>query len=384
MKALFWTSAAMIAYTYVGYPLLLWLKARFAPRPVRPREIFPFVSIVIAVHNEAQRIPRKIANLAEVDYPRDRFEVIFSSEGSTDETVETLHSRATGACRYVVLQEHRGKAAALRLGIESAKGEIIVFTDARQQLAPGTLKNLVSNFADPDVGAVSGELLLGKFDSASLDGQGIGLYWRIEKSVRKWEAMSGSMIGLPGALYGVRRDLLVPAPEGTILDDLFVALSVCRLGSRVIYDSRACVWDDMPYDVGREFRRKVRTLTGNYQLLQIAPWILTTQNKVLFSFISHKLLRLIVPIWLVGIFVSSLFLSEPFYRGVLIAQIVCYGLSFLAYFVPNIPLLSKIANAGLTFVMLNAAAVVALFNFISRRKDVWVTQREEAGSFRRT
>jgi hypothetical protein len=166
--------------------------------------------------------------------------------------------------------------------------------------------------------------------------------------------------------------LLVPLPAETILDDVYLPMHVVRQGFRVVFDGRAQAWDSADPGVEAEFKRKVRTLSGNYQLLQLAPWLLTGSNPIRFEFVSHKLLRLAVPFALAGILVASLILRAPVYRIALALQTVLYGLSFLAIAQLKRGPVGRIADAALTFVVLNTAAVVAFANFVSGRKAAWI------------
>ena len=246
-----------------------------------------------------------------------------------------------------------------------------MFTDARQKIERGALQILAENFADPEVGCVSGELMLGDPELGEAS-EGMGLYWRIEKKVRELEAASGSVVGATGALYAVRRELLTSVPDGTILDDVYIPMEVARGGKRVLFEPRARAWDSANLGEGREFARKVRTLNGNYQLLQLAPWILGRSNPIRFEFISHKLLRLVMPFALVVMFVTSAFLAGALYRILWLLHVAFYGMSVLALLRLKRGLLARSANAALTFVTLNTAAAVAFANFIAGRKAVWI------------
>src|SRR5882762_4941268 len=265
MKLLFWSSLLLISFAYAGYPICLYLRARFWPRPIRRANIFPRVTIVLAVHNEEKNLPGKLRNLAALDYPADRLEVTVISDGSTDETNSILAAWKYANRRTVILTNHCGKATALNHGVADAKGEIIVFTDARQTIASDALKNLVANFGDPSVGCVSGELIIEEHRSSAFAG-GVGLYWRLEKKIRSWEGLTGSVVGATGAFYAVRKHLLLPLPQETILDDILIPFQVVRQGQRVVFDPRAIAWDYLQPGPKLEFRRKVRTLIGNYQL----------------------------------------------------------------------------------------------------------------------
>jgi poly-beta-1,6-N-acetyl-D-glucosamine synthase len=369
VKWVFWGSILTVFYTCLGYPLWLYLRSRWHYRPVYRAPIRPFVSIVMAVHNEAENLPRKLKNLSELQYPPDRFEIIVVSDGSTDGTNDFLSRSEVPIC-YFLIPQHRGKACALNVGIALAQGEIILFVDARQLLEAESLRNLVENFADPSVGCVSGELILLPSEGQA-GGQEWGDYWRIEKQIRKLESKTGSVVGATGAIYAVRRELLVPLPEGTILDDVYIPLHVARQQKRVVFESRAVAKDTVIPDLKREFRRKVRTLTGNYQLLQIAPWVLTRRNRIRFEFISHKLCRLTMPLALVAVLMSSMFLGGTFYRSAFILQVTFYAAGLLAITNPR-NRVRRVAGPAASFLMLNAAAGVGLINFLRRKQVLWV------------
>ena len=370
MKVVFWISAFLVAFTYAGYPLCAYLRARLWPLPIRRASIFPSVSIIVAVHNEEHNLPLKLTNLGSLLYPADLIEIIVVSDGSTDATNKILSHSESTRLQPVILPEHVGKAAALNQGINQAKNEIVVFTDARQRIAPNALENLMMSFADPSIGCVSGELMFAK-DVVPASSSGVGLYWRLEKKIRHWEAQAGSTVGATGALYAVRKSLLSPMPFGTILDDVYIPLQVARLGYRVIFEPRATTWDDLRPDAKQEFQRKLRTLFGNCQLLQIAPWILGSSNPLRLQFVCHKLLRLLAPFALVGIFLSSVWLRQGFYEMVLLLQLAFYALAGLTVFRANLGFVTRLSNISLAFIVLNIAAAVAFIYFITGKKVLW-------------
>lgn len=373
-KSIFWIAAAFVGYSYLGYPVWLWLRSRWSPRPVRRGSSTPNVTAVMVVRNEEAIIARKLDNLLSLDYPQGKLDLVVVSDGSTDGTPAILADYARDPrVRTLAKPASQGKAAGLNDAIGLATGDILLFTDARQHIEPAALRLLIENFADQSVGAASGELMLG--DPASGEtGQGMGLYWRVEKKIRDLESASGSVVGATGAIYCARRALAQTSPlaEGTILDDVLIPMQVVRQGSRVIFDSRARAWDAPNLGEGREFSRKVRTLSGNYQLLRLAPWLLSSQNPIRFELISHKLFRLAVPFALLALLFASLFLPHPFYRAALIAQLAFYALSVAALAGMRIGPLSRVADPARTFVVLNSAAVVAFVNFVTGRKAVWL------------
>jgi len=338
-------------------------------RPILKKPILPDVSIIITARNEEANLPAKLKNLRLLDYPKNRLQIVIASDGSTDRTASILRMHVPAICP-VILDRSNGKACALNEAVKHATGEILVFQDARQLVDPDAIIELVSCFADSTVGAVSGELLLeaGANEPAS---DALGIYWKIEKVVRKLESESGSVVGVTGAIYAIRRELYTEMPSGTILDDVFVPMHVARAGKRVVFQPLAIARDQLFSERGKEFSRKVRTLTGNYQLLQLAPWMLSPANPLLFRLISHKLLRLLVPLLLVLMLMSSALSTGPFYRSIFWLQILFYALAVVGTLNPALRRFKPFAIAS-TFVMLNAAASLAFYNFIAGRNKVWV------------
>jgi biofilm PGA synthesis N-glycosyltransferase PgaC len=361
----FWTCAACVLYTYVLYPMILGILGLLRPRPLARREGWKAsVSIVLSAYNEEASIGQRIRKLQELlrlaDLPG---EIIIVSDGSTDRTAEIARSQGAEV-RVLDFAHNRGKAAALSAGCAAATNDILVFADARQSWDVDSLRLLVENFADPNVGAVSGDLLL---ESASGAVAGVGLYWRYEKWIRRQESKIYSSVGVTGAICAVRRHLFSPIPAGTILDDVYWPLVVAMQGFRVVHEDRARAYDHLPERSRDEFRRKVRTLSGNFQLCALLPTaLLPWQNPLWFQFVSHKICRLIVPWALVGLFVSSLGLQGPLYQLLLWSQITFYTLAFLSGW-KRFALGQRAAAAAGAFVLLNAAAWVAFWVWLFGR-----------------
>lgn len=328
-ETVFWTSLAAVLYVYLGYPLLLALWSRLAPRPVARRSWEPTVSLVIAARNERAAIARKIDNCLALDYPPEKLQVVLSLDAPSDGTdrvaheSERLHSEIT----VVEAARHHGKAVALNRAVAAAaRGEVLVFCDARQRIDRGAIRELVADLADPSVGAVTGELvLLDDRDRQAADG--VGLYWRYEKALRALESRIHSTVGATGALYAVRRELFAPLPPQTILDDVLIPMRAVLAGKRTIFEPRARAFDRVcPPEL--EFRRKVRTLCGNFQLLTLMPELLNPwKNPVFLQFLSHKLGRLLVPYFLLLLLTSNLLLREGFYLAFLGCQLAWYLLA---------------------------------------------------------
>ena len=371
MRIIFWLSMAGVFYTYAGYPAIIWMLARLRPRPWTVDPISPSVSIVLAVHNGAPLLPRKIKHLLGLDYPNIK-EIIIVSDGSTDGTPELLarlhHPRLT----TIILHEHCGKAVAVNAGVAMATADVILFVDIRPEIAPGAIQQLVGNFADPKVGCAAGELILRKEGHDAPAAAVSGVYWRYEEWIRTCESICGSPVGVYGGFYAIRRELAVPQPAGIILDDMFQPLSIIRQGYRSVLDAHAYVYDTWPKKIEVEFQRKVRTLAGNFQLFRLAPWTLTPRNPVLFQLVSHKVMRLVVPYLLVLLLVSTLALSGgSLVYAVFGAVQVLFWTIAMAALRFRIPLLRRVAATAGALLVLNAAAVVGLYEFLFTRGPLW-------------
>jgi biofilm PGA synthesis N-glycosyltransferase PgaC len=378
IEALFWISIAAILYTYAGYPILVWLLSRLRPHEVLRADIAPRVSIVIACHNEQDNIERRIRNLIECTYPAELMEIVVVSDGSTDLTAEIARQYATNHVNLLAYESQRGKAIALNLGVEAAGGEIIIFADARQSFEPAAIKELAANFSDPSVGAASGELLLDGGGSASV-GEGVGLYWKYEKWIRKSESRAGSAIGATGAIYAIRRALWRPLPENTILDDVYTPMAIALAGHRVVFEENARAHDTTTDSARREFIRKVRTLTGNYQLCQLMPRLLVPNNMLLFQFYSHKLMRLVAPIFFLLLLATNLIIAasssgaaQLFYQAAFTGQMMFYVSVLAGGYLLKRNRKVRLLNFAYVFSLMNAAALVGLVYFVLGRRNIWL------------
>lgn len=361
MTVFFWIAATFVVYTYAAYPLWMYLNSRLRPRKWKQEQICPSVSIILAVHNGAKLLREKINHLLSLDYPDGLLDVLVVSDGSDDGSNEIITSVQDQRFVAIICPEHRGKANALNHAIGRAKGEILVFVDIRPKLEPMALRQIVSSFADSSVGCVAGELCLRIADHDASTKAVSSLYWRYEQGIRKCESLVDSPVGVYGGFYAVRRALATDIPSGLILDDMYQPLSIVRGGYRSVIDDRARVWDIWPKSSRAEFQRKVRTLAGNYQLMQKAPWLLGRANRLRFQLLSHKLARLGVPFALLFMLFASFTLrgSQP-YMTILLAQTLFYSTAVFGL-IFDAPILRRIVAPASALVLLNAAAVMALF-----------------------
>ena len=367
-------AAFLLSYIYAGYPLvLLFLSRKSKTQPAPPPVIQPpFLSLLIPVYNEEKAIAAKVENALGLDYPRERYEVVVVSDGSSDGTVRIVESFLSRGVRLIDLHEHRGKMAALNHALPSLKGEIVVFTDVTAIFEIQALRLLANAFADPKVGAASGELILKEESTPGAEIR-VDYYWRLEKFIRRSEGSISSCAGATGAIYAIRRGLYRPLPEDSLLDDLLLPLEVVRRGYRVVFVEQARAHEDKFTDLHMEFRRKVRTLAGNYQTFRREWWSLVPgRSPIAFFLISHKLLRLVSPFLLLLLLGSSA-AGAGALKVFFAIQLIFYLTAAWGWFeIRTGRKKSKIAAAPLAFVLLNAAALKAfVVACLLRRLPSW-------------
>src|SRR6185312_6332780 len=322
---LFLLFLAGIVYVIAGYPLLLrWSAARNAI-PVAKQPQLKTISILIAVHNGDKFLGDKLDSVVNVDYPRELMETYVLSDGSTDRTAEIARSYADRGIQLLELPKG-GKPAALNVGIARATGDILILTDVRQVLERNSLREMVANFADPTIGVVSGDLPMR--EGIDAEESNTSLYWRYERAIRKDLLMLGSTFVATGTFYARRRELAPVMPADTLLDDMYLPLAAYFRGFRVIVDEDARAIE-YPFSVQGEFRRKLRTLAGNYQIMVKYPALVTWKNRMLFHFVSYKIGRLALPWLFVGMFIASFGLPHPWAAILVTLQVIFYGLAAL-------------------------------------------------------
>ena len=372
MTALFFVSLAVVLYTYAGYPICIAWIARLKPQPWKRAIQAGSASVILPVHNGLAMLPTKLASLTAMDAALIH-EIIVVCDGCTDESVAWLQTQDDPRLQTIVLPQHAGKASAISHGISAATGEFLLFVDVRPDVTEPSIRELLSNFADPAVGCVAGELHIhaGGEQSEATSAVG-GFYWRYEQWIRNNEALYDSPVGVYGGYYAIRRSLAVPPPAGLILDDMFQPLSIIRQGYRSVVDEQAIVHDRWPATASGEFQRKVRTLAGNFQLIAMCPWVVSPKNRVLFQLVSHKLLRLLVPYCLIAMLVAACVLAvhSPYWTVIACVQIAVWCAALLALRV-RLPLVGKLASACGALLLLNAAAVQALWVFLFTPGPLW-------------
>ncbi|MFK8068363.1 MAG: glycosyltransferase family 2 protein [Gammaproteobacteria bacterium] len=365
MTTIFWLSALFLFYTYIGYPLLMFLWAKFRPNPIMSESIEPTVTVVISAFNEQDRIVARIDNLLEQNYPADKLNIVVVSDGSTDSTVKNLNTINSDRVTVISLEENVGKSIAVSRGVSEATGEFIVFADVRQRFSPDAVRSLIEPFADHRIGATTGELIL-ESSGADHEPEGVGLYWKYEKMIRDSESIVDSMVGATGAIYAIRRALYEPLPEGIILDDVLTPVRIARQNYRVCMVRNAIAYDTISGTYSEEFSRKVRTLAGNFQLMQVAPWINNPfKNRLFFQWISHKVCRLFSPYAMILLLISSFLIGETFYSFIGLLQLVVYAAAIAGLIAMAQGKKVKLVGTASSFLMLNITAVVGLYSILT-------------------
>lgn len=368
-EVIFWISVAFCFYTYFGYPVLIRICALLFERKVEKGCIEPEVSFIITGHNEEKVIENKIINTLALDYPKEKIKIIVASDGSTDRTVD-IAERFCSKEVAVIQCPRRGKVSAINDAVRQAAGDIIIFSDCRQRFDKGSIRSLVENFNDLSVGAVSGELIIDKGGAGF--GSSMVTYWNYEKSVRKNESVCDSVIGATGAIWAIRKNLFEPYPQDILVEDLYQPMRTVLKGYRVIFEPLARAYDTASQRPEQEIKRKIRTIAGNWQIFLAMPELFNPlRNRALLQFVSHKVFRVLIPIFLAAAFFSNLLLlgNAP-YRAFFFIQAVFYFMCCLSVIVGRGHILPGFFRGLHAFAVLNYSSVAGFINFVLRRQGV--------------
>ncbi len=373
---LFTLAIGLLIYLVVGYPLLLaaypWRhRSRIAKDPARIRP----VTVLLPVYNGAAFLRRKLESILALDYPQDLLEILVISDGSTDATDTIAGEFSTSGVRLLRVPRG-GKAAALNAGLEQARGEILFFTDVRQELAPDSLRHLVACLADPTVGSVTGELHIVTGDRQ--EEADMGLYWRYEVWARKQMSQIDSIYGATGCIYAMRRELVDPIPPDTLGDDAAFPLGAFFRGYRMILDADAKAYDRAS-PLGSEFERRMRTLAGLWQILVRRPELLGFRDRMWLHFVSHKVGRLILP-WLALLALGSAFwLPSPWREAALGSAAALFALAAFDSLLPQRSALKRITSPARTTLVMLAASLCSISVFLVPPQRLWKRTRVGSG-----
>ena len=377
-KLLFWGSAGSVVFTYLGAPALIVARAALRPRPARSAAIEPDVSVVIAARNESASIAERLQNLAALDYPADRLQVIVASDGSDDATVELARAAATG--RMEILDLGRvGKADALNEAVARATGEIVVFTDANSSFAPDAVRRLVAPFADPEVGGVAGNQVYTTGGGTPAEA-GERTYWSFDRVIKRAESVAGSTVSATGAIYALRRSL-VPTIMAGVTDDFYTSTSVVDQGRRLVFAEDAIAYEPPAPSAGSEYRRKVRIISRGFRGVAARRRLLDPRRTGFYAVQLgwHKLLRRLMAVPLIVMALTSLSLAarSKFFLLMAVGQVAGYATAAAGLLAPDsrIGRLKPVA-LGSFFVMVNLAALHAAVDVLrGKRIERWEPAR---------
>ncbi len=374
-EALFWLLVSVVLYVYFGYPLLVLILSKLRPAPsVQKADITPMVSLIIPAYNEEKVIAQKIENCLALDYPRDKLEIIIASDGSTDGTNEIVQSYVSQTTRFFAQSKRRGKSSTLNKVVPRTHGGVLVFTDANALFRQDAVKMLVKNFADKRVGCVCGELHLASQESQTAKGE--GFYWQYETYIKRKESEIYSVLFTNGAIYAIRRSLFERL-DPAWADDFMIPLSIARKGYRSVQEPEAVGYEKTSTAVKDEFWRKIRIVARDSNAYFHVKGLLGKPFRpwLAFQLFSHKLLRWLVPLFMVAILgLNFLLLSREFYRWTLVAQLLFYTLAVLGWLFDRqkAHIQSRYLSIPLYYCMVNIAALLGLRRtMLGKSMETW-------------
>lgn len=374
-----WLSAAALFYTYVGYPLLLFVLSRLRPRGIQKAEIKPTVSVIITAYNEERDLAAKLENTLALDYPRELLEIIVASDCSTDRTDEIARKFAAHGVRLHRQPRRLGKTAAQNTAVEQARGDIILFSDATSLYQSDVVQVLLPNFADLTVGCVAGHLVY--VDPAETRvGRGARSYWSYETFLKRHESRACSLIGASGCLYAVRRSAYVPLYHEAC-SDFIIATKMVEQGLRAVYEPAAVCIEETNQRTDKEMKMRVRVIAQTFTDLWRHRAMMNPLRSGFYAvqLFSHKVMRYLVPFFLFAILVASAGLASgtPVFLLLLLAQLAFYLSAVVAWVLERAGVHNRLLALPQYFVLANVASAIALWQFLrGERYAHWEPVRE--------
>lgn len=365
LEIIFWSAAALAAYVYVGYPILVYLVSRIFPRRVAQGPLEPTVTLIIAAYNEERDIRAKLQNTLELEYPKNKLEIIVVSDHSSDRTDDIVREFSSSGVKLLRQTERRGKTAAQNAAVKAASGEVILFSDATSMYNADVLREIIQNFSDATVGCVAGRLVYVDRTGSGV-GQGAKKYWSYETFLKENESRACSLIGVSGCIYAVRRSAYVPMYEEACSDFLICTI-VYRQGLRTVYHPAAVCYEDTNTRTTEEFRMRVRIISQTFTDLWRNRDMLNPLNAGFFAvqLLSHKLLRYAVPLFLVIMLATSVALAGSiFYASIFALQCLFYFVALGDWAIQKWGVDLKIASVPRYFCLANIASVAGFYMFL--------------------
>lgn len=384
-KLIFWLLIFIVFYAYLGYGLLLFLLVKMKrlvfKRPLLrfKEDELPEVTFIVAAYNEQDYIAAKIANCLAFDYPKEKIEFWFVTDGSNDRTPDLVKNYPTPEGYRIRLfhsSERKGKIAAVERVMPFVKTPITIFTDANTDVNPEAIRLMVHHFADPKTGAVAGEKRIAVGATGDATGAGEGIYWKYESKLKKWDAELYSAVGAAGELFGIRTALYNNVPQDSLIEDFVMTMQIAMKGYRIAYEPLAYASESQSASIAEELKRKIRIAAGGLQAAGRLSSLLNPFRYGLLSFqyISHRVLRwTLAPLALPLIFAINIVLAEQgvlLYKILLALQVAFYFFAFLGYLFERKQLKIKAFFVPYYFCVMNYAMYRGFFRLISGRQSV--------------
>lgn len=389
MKIVLWISLFIIFYTYLGYGILLYILVRIKRVFKGKKEIvadwehLPDLTLVVAAYNEADLMRDKISNTLQLRYPADKLQLLFVTDGSTDNSPEIISHYPQ--IKLMHSPERLGKINAVHRAMKEVRTKVVVFTDANTFLNQDALVNIARHYADPKVGAVSGEKRV-KVEDVSDATAGEGFYWRYESTLKKWDSELYSVVGAAGELFSVRNDLYAPVYTDTILDDFMISMLIAQKGYRIVYEPAAYATETSSENIKEELKRKIRIAAGGIQSILRLPKLLNpfAFPVLSFQYISHRVLRwTITPFLMILAFLLNLLIvikgGGIIYNILMACQCLFYGLAFLGWLTQQWKIKVKIFFIPYYFCVMNYAVFAGIFRYFGKKQSAaWEKAKRRA------
>lgn len=374
----FWVMVLLIFYTYVGYSLVVLLIAAVSPNRLLRHHVEPTVTFLITAYNEEKNIAQKLRNTLELDYPNDKLEIIVASDGSTDRTDEIVRGFASQGVRLVRAEGRVGKTETQNQAVRQARGDIIVFSDATTRYERSNLRKIVRNYADPQVGAVSGRYEYYNPTGATI-GVGNILFWKYENFIKSAQTRIKTITGCCGCIYSLRRALYEPLPAD-IISDLVEPLKIVEKGYRIVFEPEAVAYEQTTEKAKEEFNMRIRVITRGMRGMLFMRKLFNPFKFgfVSFQLVSHKLMRWLIPLFMIAAFLFNAFLLGPaFYNVTFALQLTFYVLAFAGWLGERYNIRSRLVSIPLYFMTVNVASLISMYRIWKGYKAVtWETLRK--------
>jgi cellulose synthase/poly-beta-1,6-N-acetylglucosamine synthase-like glycosyltransferase len=379
LELIFWMLVFLIAYSYLLYPLLLWLLSKFisvAKTISLKSDELPTVTLLVAAYNEEAFVDEKVANSKKLNYPTDKLKFIWVTDGSTDHTNQKLEKYPEITLLYQ--PGRKGKINAMNRAMAFVDTDLVIFSDGNTLLSKDTVMEIVQAFTDENVGCVAGEKRITTTTKEDAAASGEGLYWKYESWLKNLDAKVGSCIGAAGELFAIRTALFFEVPGDTLLDDFVISLRIAMQGKRIAYAPKAYAEEKASANIAEEMKRKVRIAAGSFQVLSRMPALLNIfkYGKLSWQFISHKVLRwvaaplgllLLIPLNILLVYFAG---NSFFYFVILLIHSAFYLLVFLGFLLRNKRISAGLLFAPYYFFMANLAMWKGFFRFLTKKQSV--------------